>query len=282
MNLNKEKQNVLDKGFVRFLKSMGGEMDIVDAARVSGGTMGEDTDYNIGDIAKDERDINLIRYLMRHWHTTPFEMCEIKLHIKAPIFIARQWFRHRTASFNEISGRYTNFGEVMFYLPDLDQLTTQSAGNHQGRSGVPVKDAVRIQGLIKDSNESGLRTYKTFTEVQLAKEIARGVLNQNMYTEFYYKTDLHNLFHFLSLRCDSHAQYEIRQYASVIANMVEKWVPNVYEAFMDYRVNSETFSAEEVRALRSLIDKDSSLVGLLDGSSKRERENFSKVLGLKI
>lgn len=238
---------VLDNGFIRVIDYMGDDSAIVQAARVS---------YGKG-TKQVNQDRGLIRYLMRHWHTTPFEMCEIKLHIKLPIFIARQWIRHRTANVNEYSARYSILDKE-FYVPAPENLASQSASNRQGRGSVlEGAEAARVLDILKDDSE---RCYKNYLEMLnlnehtnepldaskrgLTRELARMNLNLNYYTQWYWKIDLHNLLHFLQLRADSHAQFEIRAYADVMLDIVKKWVPLTYESFMDYRMNSVQLSAQ--------------------------------------
>ena len=238
---------VLDHGFVRVVDYMGGDSAVVQAARVSYGT----------GTKKASEDRSLIRYLMRHRHTTPFEMCEIKLHIKLPIFIARQWIRHRTANVNEYSARYSILDKE-FYVPAPENLASQSTDNRQGRGNVlEGAEAARVLDILKNDSE---RCYQNYLEMLnlnehnnepldaskkgLTRELARMNLNLNYYTQWYWKIDLHNLLHFLQLRADSHAQFEIRAYADVMLDIVKKWVPLTYESFMDYRMNSVQLSAQ--------------------------------------
>ena len=272
---------ILDHGFVRLIDYMGDDAAIVQAARVS---------YGAG--TKSVRnDRGLIRYLMRHRHTTPFEMCEIKLHVKLPIFVARQWIRHRTANVNEYSARYSILDRE-FYLPALEQVSVQSATNRQGRGeNVPEHKArAVIEALRRDAmtvydtyehliNDSGDGEPVREGEPQLARELARMNLGLNYYTQWYWKVDLHNLLHFLSLRMDPHAQFEIRVYADAIADMVKDWVPHAWGAFADYRVGGSFFARQEVEILKALLqggDPDE----LLPASdlSFRERVEFRKKL----
>ena len=281
---------VLDHGFVRVVDYMGDDAAIVQAARVS---------YGRG--TKSVRnDAGLIRYLLRHRHTTPFEMCEIKLHVKLPIFVARQWIRHRTANVNEYSARYSRLDRE-FYVPDvahlqpiLEQqvkkqrksrsgmeelfetepvtderigLAAQSEVNKQGRDGALAdleaeKALSRINSISKTAygvyenllNENDRGKPKDPDQVGLARELARAVLPVNYYTQFYWKTDLHNLMHFLSLRADAHAQYEIRAYAEVIlGEIMKRWVPLTYQAFQDYRVGAVSLSTPALAVVRRMI-----------------------------
>lgn len=235
----------LDKGFVRLIDYMGDDNAIVQAARVS---------YGAGTKSISD-DTSLIRYLLRHKHTTPFEMCEIKLHIKAPIFVARQWLRHRTANVNEYSARYSIM-EHDYYLPEASQLCHQSKSNKQGRSDIiPEPLNSELQEKIKNISNQSFDLYDSFIseDINLAKEISRTILPVNVYTQFYWKIDLHNLLHFLRLRVDEHAQYEIRVFAQAILDLVKEWVPITYQAFMDYAMNSHVISSEELKLLKKII-----------------------------
>ena len=237
-------------------------------------------------------DKGLIKYLMRHWHSTPFEMCEIKYHIKLPIFIARQWIRHRTANVNEYSARYSILDKE-FYLPKNEHLAAQSKNNRQGRGEVLKGDqAKKVLNLLKQDAE---RTYKNYedmlnerydgsvvneNELGLARELARMNLTLNTYTQWYWKTDLLNLMNFLRLRADHHAQYEIRAYADVMLDTLKKWTPITYEAFMDYRVGGTEVSAKGKLIVQKLIkgekvDMESS------GLSKREWNELMEAFNLK-
>jgi len=274
---------LLDHGFVRVIDYMGDDGAIVQAARVSYG--------------KGTRSLNndrgLIRYLMRHRHTTPYEMCELKLHVKLPIFVARQWIRHRTANVNEYSARYSILDRE-FYLPDPAHIAVQSTDNKQGRGqSLTAEQSAHVLDLLR---RDSVTCYETYSELlndqgdgtpqragdpQLARELARMNLNLNYYTQWYWKIDLHNLFHFLSLRADSHAQYEIRVYAEVIADIVKDWVPSAYEAFADYKLGSAYFSRQELDILKATLrgeDVDDLLPA--SGMSFRERKEFRVKLGL--
>lgn len=232
--LNKEIP-CLDHGFVRFVDYMGNDEAIVQAARVS---------YGKG-TKKVQEDRGLIRYLLRHKHTTPFEMVEFKFHMRLPIFVARQLIRHRTANVNEYSGRYSTMSEN-FYLPHPDVLGKQSKINKQGRGEVlSPEDAAHVLALLKADSENAYMHYTEFLGMDLARELARIGLSVANYTEWYWKIDLHNLFHFLTLRLDSHAQYEIRVFAEAMATIIKDAVPFAYEAFQDYRLNASTFSGPE-------------------------------------
>ncbi len=243
---------VLDRGFVRVVDYMGDDDAVVQAARVS---------YGRG-TKRVREDRGLIRYLMRHRHTTPFEMCEIKYHIKLPIFIARQWIRHRTANVNEYSARYSVL-EDEFYIPAGTDLAAQSSANRQGRGDVlPPADAARVLDLLRDDAR---QTYDHYREMLnedeegepldagrtgLARELARMNLTLNVYTQWYWKIDLHNLLHFLSLRADAHAQMEIRAYADAMLETVRRWVPVVYEAFDDYRLGGAFLSRQALAVVQ--------------------------------
>ena len=246
---------LLDHGFVRVIDYMGDDNAIVQAARVS---------YGRG-TRKVSEDTGLIRYLMRHRHTTPFEMCEIKFHVKLPIFIARQWIRHRMANVNEYSARYSVMDRE-FYIPDPAQLAAQSTLNRQGREGVlEGEEAARVLALLRADaeqchdhyswmlNEGTDETPADPERHGLARELARMNLTLNTYTQWYWKTDLHNLFHFLSLRADAHAQYEIRVYAEAMLAITEAWVPIATQAFRDYRMGAVTFSAPMLAVLRRML-----------------------------
>ncbi|WP_288038443.1 FAD-dependent thymidylate synthase, partial [Acidiphilium sp.] len=232
---------VLDHGFVRVVDYMGDDAAVVQAARVS---------YGRG-TRKVSEDEGLIRYLMRHRHSTPFEMCEIKLHVKLPIFVARQWIRHRTANVNEYSARYSVMDRE-FYIPSPANLAAQSASNRQGRGDLLEGDeASEVLAMLRADAERNYNHYERMlneggadpSRRGLARELARMNLTLNTYTQWYWKTDLHNLFHFLSLRADPHAQYEIRAYAEAILDIARAWVPASCRAFEDYRMGAATFSA---------------------------------------
>lgn len=238
---------VLDHGFIRVVDYMGDEAAICQAARVS---------YGKGTKTVNE-DRGLLRYLLSHWHTTPFEMCEIKLHVKLPIFVARQWIRHRTANVNEYSARYSIL-KSEFYLPEHRHLAPQSTSNKQGREGeYSTAETDRIRRRMAMQHDAAYACYADLIDedgFELARESARAVLPLSTYTEWYWKVDLHNLLHFLRLRADPHAQYEIRAYAEVICNLVEAWLPNVWEAFVDYQLESVTLSRMEVERLKDYIE----------------------------
>ena len=321
---------VLDHGFVRVIDYLGDDGAVVQAARVSYGKGTKTVNTDRG----------LIRYLMRHRHTTPFEMCEIKLHVKLPIFVARQWIRHRTANVNEYSARYSILDQE-FYVPDrpyLDsrreerhverlieaqstspepdlfglqdlratvpptparhELAPQSASNRQGREG-EIPDA-EAEEILREIKAEGNRAYTIYTKLLnenqagevleedrtgLARELARMVLPTNYYTQWYWKVDLHNLLHFLSLRADAHAQYEIRAYADVLCDIVAKWVPATWEAFEDYQLTKASFSGPALKVLRELIDQDQlqdearrAELREMSGMSAREFREFLETL----
>ncbi len=263
---------VLDHGFIRVIDYMGDDAAIVQAARVS---------YGAG-TKHVQNDEGLIRYLMRHWHSTPFEMCEIKLHVKLPVFVARQWIRHRTANVNEYSARYSILDRE-FYIPAPEQLAAQSTVNNQGRGEVLQGDeAARVLEMLKSDAARAYDHYQDMLSQDgqqgLARELARMNLPANIYTQWYWKTDLHNLFHFLRLRADAHAQYEIRVYAEAIANCVADWVPLAYGAFQDYRMGGATLSAKALDCLRRML-KGEAVTQETSGMSKGEWREFQGVLG---
>lgn len=263
---------VLDHGFIRVIDYMGDDAAIVQAARVS---------YGAG-TKHVQNDEGLIRYLMRHWHSTPFEMCEIKLHVKLPVFVARQWIRHRTANVNEYSGRYSILDRE-FYIPQPEQLAAQSVVNNQGRGEVLTgAEADRVLDILKRDAAQCYDNYESMLSQDgqqgLARELARMNLPMNIYTQWYWKTDLHNLFHFLRLRADSHAQYEIRVYAEAIAACVRDWVPLAFGAFEDYRMGGATLSAKAISVLKRQL-KGETVTQEESGMSKGEWREFCEVLG---
>ena len=263
---------VLDHGFIRVIDYMGDDSAIVQAARVS---------YGAG-TKHVQNDEGLIRYLMRHWHSTPFEMCEIKLHVKLPVFVARQWIRHRTANVNEYSARYSILDRE-FYIPQPEQLAAQSTVNNQGRGEVLTgEEAARVLEILKRDAAQCYDDYEAMLSQEgqqgLARELARMNLPMNIYTQWYWKTDLHNLFHFLRLRADSHAQYEIRVFAEAIANCVKDWVPLAYAAFEDYRIGGVTLSAKAIDVLKRRL-KGEVVTQETSGMSKGEWREFEGVWG---
>ncbi|MDX2482618.1 MAG: FAD-dependent thymidylate synthase [Pseudodonghicola sp.] len=263
---------VLDHGFVRVVDYMGDDSAICQAARVSYGT-------GTKSVSNDE---GLIRYLMRHWHSTPFEMCEIKLHVKLPVFVARQWIRHRTANVNEYSARYSILDRE-FYIPAPEQVAAQSVVNNQGRGELlEGAEAARVLEILKADSARSYDNYQALISQDgqqgLARELARMNLPTNIYTQWYWKVDLHNLFHFLRLRADAHAQYEIRVYAEEICKLVADWVPFAYRAFEDYRLGGATLSATALDCIRRMV-KGEDVTQETSGMSKGEWREFMGVLG---
>jgi thymidylate synthase (FAD) len=273
---------VLDHGFIRVIDYMGDDSSIVQSARVS---------YGKG-TKKVSTDEGLIRYLMRHWHSTPFEMCEIKYHVKLPIFIARQWIRHRTANVNEYSARYSILDKE-FYIPAKEQLSAQATNNRQGRGDlITGQQADEVLKILKDD---AVRTYENYEKMLnerfdgtiidekksgLARELARMNLTLNSYTQWYWKTDLLNLMNFLFLRGDSHAQYEIRVYAEKMLDTVKKWVPITHAAFLDYRVGAAHLSSKGLKIVKSMINGNK--ISYEDsGLSKREWNELMEVIDKK-
>ncbi|WP_439154894.1 FAD-dependent thymidylate synthase [Yoonia sp.] len=264
--------DVLDHGFIRVIDYMGDDAAICQAARVS---------YGKG-TKSVSNDAGLIRYLMRHWHSTPFEMCEIKLHVKLPVFVARQWIRHRTANVNEYSARYSILDRE-FYIPAPEDLAAQSVINNQGRGEtLSGEEAARVLEYLKGD---AARCYDHYAEMisdegqqGLARELARMNLPANIYTQWYWKVDLHNLFHFLRLRADSHAQYEIRVYAEEICKVVADWVPAAYGAFEDYRMGGATLSGKAIDCVRRML-KGEDVTQETSGMSKGEWREFMGVIG---
>jgi thymidylate synthase (FAD) len=273
---------VLDHGFVRVIDYMGDDAAVVQAARVS---------YGRG-TKKVSEDRGLINYLMRHRHTTPFEMCEIKYHVKLPIFVARQWIRHRTANVNEYSARYSILDNE-FYVPRPEHLAAQSKNNRQGRDAVLAgREAERVFDFLKKDSEL---VYEHYMEMLnegeagapldpersgLARELARMNLSLAFYTQWYWKTNLHNLMHFLSLRADAHAQYEIRVYADVMIDTLKRWTPICHDAFMEYRMGGAHLSKTGLVALKRMVqgekvDQKSS------GLNPREWRELMNSLGLE-
>ena len=277
-----EAMPALDHGFVRVVDYMGDDTSIVQSARVS---------YGKG-TKQVSTDKGLIKYLMRHWHSTPFEMCEIKYHIKLPIFIARQWIRHRTANVNEYSARYSILDKE-FYLPTEENLAAQSSSNRQGRGD--LIDGAQAKEVLELLKTDAQRTYDNYEKMLnerfdgtvidekkkgLARELARMNLTLNTYTQWYWKTDLLNLMNFLRLRADKHAQYEIRVYADLMLETLKKWVPITYEAFMDYRVGAVEVSAKGKIIIQKLIKGEK--VSMDDsGLSKREWNELMESINLK-
>ena len=273
---------VLDHGFVRVVDYMGDDSSIVQSARVS---------YGKG-TKKVSTDSGLIKYLMRHRHSTPFEMCEIKYHVKLPIFVARQWIRHRTANVNEYSARYSILDKE-FYLPTKENLAAQSKNNRQGRGDlINDKQADDILKILKEDAEKNYNDYETMLNERydgtiinenqkgLARELARMNLTLNTYTQWYWKTDLLNLLNFLSLRADDHSQYEIRAYADVMIDSLKRWVPITYEAFMDYRIGGMELSSKGKSVISKMI-KGESCDFENSKLSKREWNELMESFGFK-
>lgn len=271
---------LLDHGFIRVIDYMGTDSAIVQAARVS---------YGKG-TKKINEDAGLLNYLLRHRHTTPFEMCEIKFHVKMPMFVARQWIRHRTANVNEYSARYSIMDRE-FYVPQPQHLAAQSRTNRQGRADVlEGEEAARALEWLKEDASRAYDHYETMlnedaagnildeSKQGLARELARMNLPVNFYTQWYWKIDLHNLLHFLSLRADSHAQYEIRVYAQAMLDLVKRWVPITYDAFERYRLGAVSFSAPGMVALKRMLAGEN-VTQEDSGMSKGEWREFMESLG---
>ena len=271
---------VLDHGFVRVLDYMGDDGAVVQAARVS---------YGKGTRRVSE-DQGLINYLMRHRHSTPFEMCEIKYHVKLPIFVARQWIRHRTANVNEYSARYSILDRE-FYVPEPEHLAAQATNNRQGRGDVLTgDDNARVLNFLREDAQRNYAHYQEMLNLDdngdvlddsrtgLARELARMNLSLNYYSQWYWKIDLHNLLHFLSLRADAHAQFEIREYADVMMDTVEKWVPQTFAAFQDYRMGGTHLSAKGLDVVKRMLDGED-VTQPDSGLSKREWVELMAQLG---
>lgn len=274
---------VLDHGFIRVVDYMGDDAAIVQAARVS---------YGRG-TKQVSQDKGLINYLMRHWHSTPFEMCEIKFHVKLPIFVARQWIRHRTANVNEYSARYSIMDKE-FYIPTPEMLSPQSKKNHQGRAegtSLSPEESARVLEILKGDSE---RVYGHYEELMnatqdgnvidveksgIARELARMNLTMNYYTQWYWKIDLHNLMHFLMLRADPHAQYEIRAYADAMIEVVKKWVPFAHEAFEEHRLHGVRLSRSGMGVVKRLIAGEK-VTQETSGLTKREWDELQASLSV--
>ena len=272
---------VLDHGFIRVIDYMGDDAAIVQAARVS---------YGRG-TKQVSQDKGLINYLMRHWHSTPFEMCEIKFHVKLPIFVARQWIRHRTANVNEYSARYSIMDKE-FYIPSPEMLSPQSKKNHQGRAegtSLSPDESARVLEILKGDSE---RVYGHYEELMnatqdgnvidveksgIARELARMNLTMNYYTQWYWKIDLHNLMHFLMLRADPHAQYEIRAYADAMIDVVKKWVPFAHEAFEEHRLHGARLSRSGMGVVKRMISGEK-VTQETSGLTKREWDELQASL----
>jgi thymidylate synthase (FAD) len=270
---------VLDHGLVRVIDYMGDDAAVVQAARVSYGT----------GTKKVSEDAGLIRYLMRHRHSTPFEMCEIKLHVKLPIFVARQWIRHRTANVNEYSARYSVLDRE-FYIPSPEQLGAQATTNRQGRGEVlEGAEAAEVLTILRRDAEQVYTDYEAMlnrradgsaideSRLGLSRELARMNLSLNYYTQWYWKIDLQNLLHFLSLRADAHAQYEIRVYADAILDVVKRWVPLVHEAFLEYRVGGAQLSRSGLSVVKRMLAGEA-VDQAGSGMSKREWAELMEAL----
>jgi thymidylate synthase (FAD) len=272
---------VLDHGFVRVVDYMGNDSSVVQAARVS---------YGAG-TKKVNADKGLINYLISHRHTTPFEMCEIKFHIKLPIFVARQWIRHRTASVNEYSARYSIM-EDEFYIPKAANLAAQSKQNHQGRDESGSLTAAEQKRVLEILKKDSVNAYDHYLEMinqdkngnpidpkkdGLARELARMNLPINCYTQWYWKIDLHNLLNFLALRADSHAQFEIRKYAEVMLDLTKKWVPHSYEAFAKHRLSGKEFSGAAIEVIKKMA-KGKKVIQEESGLSLREWNELMLIL----
>ena len=262
---------VLDHGFIRVVDYMGDDAAICQAARVS---------YGKG-TKSVQNDEGLIRYLMRHRHSTPFEMGEVKLHVKLPVFVARQWIRHRTANVNEYSARYSILDRE-FYIPAPEHIAAQSVVNNQGRGeALTGAEAARVLDILKTDSERSYDNYQAMISDDgqrgLARELARMNLPANIYTQWYWKVDLHNLLHFLRLRADAHAQYEIRVYADAICSVVADWVPFAYAAFEDYRLGGATLSETALEWVRRML-KGEAVTPETSGMSKGEWREFEQLL----
>lgn len=279
---------VLDHGFIRVVDYMGTEESIANTARVS---------YQRG-TRKTREDQDLLRYLLRARHSSPLEFGQIVFHVKLPIFVARQWVRHRTSSLSEMSARYSILDNE-FYIPSEEDIGIQSTSNKQGREGgFNGDEAFEIQNEIR---EISLEQYKAYERLLnecgeddefgpggdrpgLARELARMVLGTNIYTQWYWKIDMHNLMHFLSLRMDPHAQKEIRMYADVIFEIAKVWMPNVMEAFIDYKLHAHTFSRQEMELIRQVfaaveIPETKAIADQFNLGTQRERIAFWKAVG---
>jgi thymidylate synthase (FAD) len=271
---------VLDHGFLRVVDYMGDDGAVVQAARVS---------YGRG-TRKVSEDRGLIQYLMRHRHSTPFEMCEIKFHVKLPIFVARQWIRHRTANVNEYSARYSILDNE-FYVPAPEQLAAQSASNRQGRGELlEGEEAAEVLALLRDDAARSYDHYAAMLNERedgsaidparkgLARELARMNLTLGFYTQWYWKVDLHNLMHFLSLRADAHAQYEIRVYAEAMVEVLRRWVPLTAEAFEEYRLHATSLSKSGMAVVKRLLAGEA-VTQETSGMGKREWRELMAALG---
>jgi thymidylate synthase (FAD) len=269
LNILGKKYEILDHGFIRVIDVMGNDAAIVQAARVS---------YGVGTKTIND-DKALINYLVKHKHTSPLEMCEIKLHLKMPIFVARQWIRHRTASVNEYSARYSILSNE-YYLPEPTRMQKQSVNNKQG-SGEPLTEEVanKVRFLLEQDAKKCYEDYEFFLseDVNFARELARMNLTLNYYTEFYWKIDLHNFLHFLNLRIHPHAQYEIRVYAEKMLEIAKLWCPLAISAFESYVMNARTFSQKQIEAIKRMV-KGESVTLESSNLSKREFAELQETL----
>ena len=260
---------LLDHGFIKVIDYMGNDHSIVQAARVS---------YGAGTKTVNE-DKGLINYLMKHKHTSPFEMCEIKIHVKMPIFVARQWIRHRTASLNEYSARYSILSNE-YYVPEESQMASQSKNNKQGRGELLSSElATKVKEMLETDAKNCYKTYETLLseDINFARELARINLNLSYYTEMYWKIDLHNLLHFVGLRAHSHAQYEIRVYAEKMLEIARKWCPLATEAIEEFVINSKSFSKTQLEAISKMLKKEE-ITQETSGLSKRDWNEILETL----
>ncbi len=263
----------LDQGFVRLVDVMGDDGAVVQAARVS---------YGKG-TKSQRRDRGLIHYLLKHQHNSPFEMVEFKFHCKMPIFVARQWIRHRTANVNEISGRYSIMEDTV-WQPTKDDLRQQSKINRQGSTdeAIPEPTNSELLQMFKTDQETIFAHYHDYIDKGVAREVARANLPLSTYTEWYWKIDLHNLLHFLQLRMDTHAQKEIRVYADAMAEFVKKKCPLSWEAFQEHRVGASTYSASEVAILRNVIKENWLVDKILDLRHNQLKEDDASDALIKV
>lgn len=248
VDFKKHNYNILDHGYLTLIDVMGTDKDIARSARVS---------YNNHNSQKiDADDRRLINYLMKNRHTSPFEMCELKFQVKCPIFIARQWMRHRTGSFNEISGRYSDFSQNACYIPEKENIKKQSKDNKQC-SGEVIEDSDWILFAMEHLSKQAFKTYNdfiTYKDALLSREMARIILPLSTYTEFIFKVDLHNLLHFITLRNHPHAQWEIQEYARALGEVVQDLFPFTWDAFDNYVIRAKTISRDDLEALSAMTD----------------------------
>ncbi len=261
------RKEILDHGFVELLDVLGDDEAITNAARTS---------YDKG-TTKVSNTRGLIRYLLRHKHMGPFEFGECVWRIRCPFFVARQWFRHRTGSYNEVSLRYSEAIEE-YFVPPVDHITTQDSRNRQARTGTTVEDAEKIQKSLGDDAQYLIDKYNGYLEKGVAREIARVNLPLSLYTMYVFKMDVRNLLNFLTLRFDSHAQYEIRQYAIAMADMMEKYFPLTIEAWRDYHKNSINFSDMEIQILRDIFTETENFDIIKKVEEKMDEEDNKKKL----